>query len=88
MGMSSHVKGFAPPDDRWHQMRAVHDACTAAGVPVPHQVHDFFGGDPDASGQEVDVPHREWRDDDRVGFEVDVADLPQSVKTIRFYNSW
>jgi len=94
MGMSTHVIGFRPPDERWQQMKAVWDSCQAAGLPVPKEVTEFFGwGDPDSAGVEVDLFSfkpcaREWRDETREGFEVDVAALPPDVKIIRFYNSW
>lgn len=89
MSMSTHVIGFAPPDDKWKAMKAIWDSCEAAGVPIPKEVERFFGGErPDESGVEVDVPVREWGDDSREGYEIDVAAIPAHVKSIRFYNSW
>lgn len=89
MGMSTHVKGFVPPDERWQKMKAVLDACAAAGIEVPDQVDEFFGGEePDPQGQEVDIPHHNWGDDHRNGVEIKTEDIPERVKVIRFYNSW
>lgn len=89
MGMSTHVTGFVPPDDRWQQMKAVYDSCTAAGIDPPTEVERFFDGQaPDPSGQEVDIPHRDWQDDHRQGIEIKTEDIPENVRSIRFYNSW
>jgi len=87
--MSTHVTGFAPPDERWAKMKAIWDACEAAGIPVPGEVGEFFGGDdPDPAGVEVELPTREWSGDSGAGYELDVSAIPPQVKTIRFYNSW
>lgn len=90
MSMSTHVTGFAPPDEQWQKMKAIWDACEAAGVPAPQQVVAFFGAlPPDPAGVEVDLPAREWNGgEEGAGYEIDVADIPPQVKTIRFYNSW
>jgi hypothetical protein len=96
MGMSTHVIGFKAPDDRWQQMKAVWDACAAANVAIPQEVDDYFEGEaPDLAGVEVgetalmDVGAlREWSDEYRQGYEVVLANVPNDVTTIRFYNSW
>jgi len=36
----------------------------------------------------TEIPSREYRTDMGQGFEVDLADVPEHVKTIRFWNSW
>jgi hypothetical protein len=89
MSMSAHAVGFAPPDEAWQKMKAVWDSCQAAKVPVPKEVEMFFGWDnPDPAGVEVSLPVRKWDADMREGYELDVADIPAHVKTIRFWNSW
>ncbi len=91
MSMSTHVIGFVPPDEQWQKMKAIWDACEAAGIPVPEEVDDFFGDTgPDPAGVEVDLDPllREWHGDSGAGFELDVTAIPSKVKTIRFYNSW
>jgi hypothetical protein len=45
MGMSTHVVGFKPPDEKWRKMKAVWDACEAAGTDPPAAVSKFFEGD-------------------------------------------
>lgn len=54
MSMSTHVTGFAPADGTWQKMKAAWDACETAGVPVPAEVEEFFGGEAGA-GYEIDV---------------------------------
>lgn len=96
MGMSTHVAGYKAPDDRWRQMKAIWDACQAAKVPAPQEVYDYFEGEaPDPEGVEVSEEIltengalREWKDEYRQGYEVVVANLPDDVQTIRFWNSW
>lgn len=93
MGMNSHVIGFAPPDDKWKQMKAVWDACELAGVSAPPEVMEFFDGeDPDEQGISIDL-----EDDDccskysaemQDGFEIDIKKIPANVQFIRFYNSY
>src|ERR1035441_9166498 len=59
MSMSTHVTGFAPPDETWQKMKAIWDACETVGVPVPGEVEEFFGGEgPDPAGGEVGPPRQ------------------------------
>lgn len=84
-----YIKFVKPADERWQQMKAIYDACTAAGVEIPNEVSRFFNWDaPEPSGVITDGQAREWSDDSRSGLEVDVADIPPDVKTIRFVVSW
>lgn len=93
MGMSTHVAGVRPPDERWQRMKAVYDACHAAGTTVPAEVVEFFDWDePDPAGVVVNLDQhtsvREWSDDTRAGYEVVLGQLPPEVTVLRFYNSW
>jgi hypothetical protein len=90
MSMSTRVAGFAPPDEKWLNMKTVWDACNQAGVPVPSQVTEFFNfKDPDVGGVEIELPVHEWRGGfEGSGYELDIADIPPQVKTIRFWNSF
>lgn len=96
MSMSTHVVGFKPPDEKWKKMKAIHDACKAAGVSRPDEVIDFFdGGEPEDCGVEASqgdllrcgalVP---FKSDDHEGFTLHVDKLPADVKIVRFVNSW
>jgi hypothetical protein len=93
MGMSTHVVGFKPPDDKWKKMKAVYDACRAASVRPPKDVEDFFCDcPPDNRGVEVTIERTacasEYNDSGRQGFEIDIKKLPADVTIIRFYNSY
>lgn len=96
MGMSTHVVGFKPPDEKWKKMKSAWDACRAANVVPPGEVMDFFNHEPpDDSGVEVSPTAlkktgavTEWSNDHASGYEVDVKKLPADVTVIRFYNSW
>lgn len=92
MGMSTHVIGFRPPDDKWKKMKHIYDACMEGGIDVPDEVDNFFNGEPpDDQGVEVDLDDclTEYDDKDyRAGYELDVKKLPKDVTIIRFYNSW
>lgn len=58
MSMGMHVEAFRPPDDKWRAMRAVWDACAAAGVAPPDEVSKFFDWkEPDDRGVVVAL---EW----------------------------
>lgn len=89
MGMSTHVVGFRAPDEDWHKMKAIWDACEAAQIKVPEEVRYYFGHEaPDPSGVEVDVPTHEWNNEYAEGFEIKIAEIPKGLTSIRFYNSW
>lgn len=91
MGMSTHVVGIVMPDQKWQKMKAVYDACTAAGIEVPSEVRQFFNHrvpDPAGTVFSLDNVAREWQDDTRGGLEIDLSEVPDHVTVLRFYNSW
>ena len=92
MSMSTHVVGFRPADEQWNKMKAVWDACEAVAQPVPKGVENFFNGEPpgDKPGMEVPLGDAlvQWKNDYASGYQVDVSQLPEGVRFIRFYNSW
>jgi hypothetical protein len=91
MGMSMHVVGIVPPDEKFKQMKAIYDACQAADVTIPDEVWEFFENDaPDDAGVIVPIKEarEEWGDDGRNGYEIDLSKLPKKVTKIRFYCSW
>lgn len=90
MSMSTKVVGFVPPDEKWHTHKKVWDACDEAGVPVPDETLAFFDHvRPDERGVEIELPVVEYNDQrSRVGFELDVREIPENVQWIRFFNSW
>lgn len=92
MGMTTHVVGFRPADDRWNQMKKAWEACTAAGIPLPREVYEFFDGEEpdDKPGMDVDIEDAiaPFNAEGRRGFDVHIDKLPPGVKTVRFYNAW
>lgn len=96
MGMSTHVKGFKPADEKWKKMKAVYDTCIAADLEVPEAVNEFFGWKkPDENGVEVDQKAlwecgaiTEYNTLAAQGYELHVDKLPADVTIVRFYNAW
>ena len=91
MSMSIHVKGIREADDEFRKMVAAKKACDEAGVDPPQEVEDFlceFTNEDIAQGfMEIKIPHNEWKDNYRWGFEVELAQIPANVKKVRFYCS-
>ncbi len=92
MSMSTHVVGFIPPDDRFHAMKTIWDNCKVVEIDPPKEIAEFFGDcsfPPDDNGIETEIPHHEWSDGDmRQGIEIQLDEIPENVKSIRFFNSW
>lgn len=96
MGMSTHIVGFKAPDDKWKKMKAVWDACEAAGTTIPNKVLEFFDHtEPDSSGVTINLDGEdeveEWGDLSRTGFQVDIKGLLKKypdLTHIRFYNAY
>lgn len=93
MSMSTHIKGFRPPDNKWKRMKEVWETCKIAEIDPPAEVYAFFESvEPDENGVEVELEKtvccKEWSDEYRQGFEIFIEKLPEDVKIIRFYNSW
>jgi len=76
-------------------MYEVYRACYAAGIKAPSEVIQFFDckdfASIDTEGIEVPLTkecYKEWSDNGRSGFELDINKLPKDVTVVRFYNSW
>lgn len=95
MGMSTHVIGFIPDDDKTYKMHAkVLLACLEASInELPKETAEYFGSKyPDRTLFEqklqVDIPVNKWQHEDSVGYELEVNKIPSGVAKIRFYNSY
>lgn len=93
MGVSTHIVGFVEPTETWRKFKQVWDACNAAGIEVPKEVLAHFHGDyPDEAGRMFNLEKasyvRPFKADMEEGFEICVAEIPEGMTTIRFYNSW
>ena len=83
------IEGLKKPDEFWVKMKAIWDACKDANITAPMAVRDFFGEkEPDPKGDTVDLVGSACVT--RVcegiskGFEVEVSEIPQGVKVLRF----
>lgn len=91
MSMSTYIKGFRLPDEKWRSYKKIYDACMTAGINPPKEVIDFFNDkEPDDSGVEINLSDiaEAWSDESSEGFQIEIAKLPKDIKIIRFYNNW
>lgn len=85
MGADLIIEGFRPVDEEWKKMKAVYDACKAAGVEVPEEVNEFFNWEkPSDFGMFVDVSDAIVTESNNVML-VDLTKLPKNLKTLRVY---
>lgn len=88
MSMSTHVVFLRSADDPTYQKYLkIYRACEEAGLVAPPEVTSYFE-DGEEGPLEVRCYPREWNDDMQQGYEIDVSDIPEGVKIIRFWNSW
>lgn len=93
MSMYSYIELLRDSEDEEYQrFLKIRMLCEEAKVSAPTQVQEYFGGT-----QESDYPLRiDFKEPrkyssacgDASGLEIDIADLPKGVKTIRFVNSY
>jgi len=92
MSMSTHVVLLRSKDDPIYQRNLkVLLACEAAGVRLPSELDEYFGGYGTSFPEyplQMNFAPRKWRNGSAEGVEVDVDQLPPGVNTIRFYNLW
>jgi len=94
MGMSTHVLFLRDVNDLIYQKYLkIFLACKESDIPPPLIVDNYFGGD--GVDNNIEFPlkiecalHRWDNSKDSEGFEIDLNEIPEGVKTIRFYNSW
>jgi hypothetical protein len=98
MGASLNVQGIKPPTKEYLDKLAAYCACEAAGVSVPKEILDFFGGNElrhiEPSGIEVGLTYpqheslKPYGNDYSEGFDIEIDKLPAGVKILRVYISW
>ena len=90
MSMSTEVVFLRDKNGKKHQaMLKVLRACVEGGIDTPAEVDNYFGGDDNEDYPlEVNFKAREWISEYGNGYELDIDEIPEGVKTIRFYNSW
>jgi hypothetical protein len=90
MGMSTHIMLLRDRNDPEHQKKAaVLKSCLEANVDVPEEIDKYFdfSDDPDY-GLVIPFKAREYSGEGEEGLEIDISELPEGVKTIRFVNSY
>lgn len=93
MSPTPHVEGFKPPDATWKKMKKVWDSCAEAGIDPPDEVEKYFEGEPpDDSGVLVELEKhpavKEYNEEMRDGFEVNLSKLPKDITILRFTISY
>ncbi len=93
MGMSTHILGFKPADEKFNKMKAIYLSCEELEIDAPDEVENYFDGyGVEGDGVRVELENtdccKEYCDDSSSGFEIDITKLPKDVKIIRFYNSF
>jgi hypothetical protein len=93
MGMSTHISGYRPEDEKFLQMKSVYNACKSAKISIPDEVYSFFNGeDPNKiSGVEVVLPKnsiREINTDSCNCQEIDLTKIPKDVVFLRVCNCY
>jgi len=89
MGANMHLEGVKTFGDKEKAMKRIYDTCKEYGIDMPDEVRCFFK-DEDGFTTPLEQHgcctklNEEYRD----GFEVDVAKIPLSIKTIRFFISY
>lgn len=85
------VKGLRAPDDRFHKMKAVLEACYEAGVEPPGEVCQFFDWDkPDENGVKLDIWQVEEYKDPSLAlgdqaYSISLKDLPSKLTHLLVY---
>lgn len=89
MSRSEDVFGIIPADGKYNEMKLIYDTCRKNEIPVPEEVDDFFEGlEPNGIGVEVSIESKEGRGDGFDFIDVDVRELPEHVKIVRFKISY
>ena len=96
MSMSSHVLGVRDLDGRFAKMMQAKLACESAGVGYPQEVTDYFKFPREGEEyrrkemESVDISQAvtKFSRDGTDGFQVELSNLPDCVKSVRFTNSY
>ena len=74
-------------NEEYQKKLKVFKSCLDAGVEIPKEVDDYFGGKGKENNIEepLHVDFGAFDYDPDKGYEIDVDDIPSGVKTIRFF---
>ncbi len=91
MSMSTYVQGLKPKTEEYQIKLDIYNACEKINVEPPREIVDFFDGEICEEGIVTELPKeavREYSDEYRDFFEVDLTKLSPDVSRIRFVNSY
>lgn len=86
--MTMHVVGFSEgSSDEYIAKANAYFACLNAGIEIPSELVEYFGGQPPQieDGIEVEIPSSPWSDETNSGVEIDPGAVPNGVRKIRFF---
>lgn len=96
--MSTHIKAFIPDTDvEFQKHKKILLMCLENEVSLPKETAKYFGSDTAYEylleekleiALKEDIHYKDWSEDSREGYEVDLTKLPKGVTKLRFYNSW
>ena len=97
MSVNLYVSEVIPADEKYNKMLSILNACKELNISPPDEVAEFFdhNGSPNIDGYETSyssygkLPNyiKNWEDNYRSGFEIEVDKIPKKVKIIRCYNA-
>lgn len=89
MGMSTHVLGIKPSNEKHKKMLEVYKNCMELNIFLPREVYDYFECcEPDELGVTTIIKSKEYFDNGRQGIEITIDELDKDIKIIRFFNYW
>lgn len=98
MGMSTHIQAFIPDTDlEFQKHKKILLMCIENAVSLPKETAEYFGNeyaDEESLDTKLeielkeDIHYKDFSEEGRQGFEVDLSKLPTGVTKLRFYNAW
>ncbi len=88
MGTSIGVQFLREKDEKYTKYAEIFKACKENNISIPKEIDEYFGGygvDNNLEERlEVEFEPREFNKDYQSGYEIDIEEIPEDVKTIRF----
>jgi len=84
MSLSINIVGIKKPDDKFHKMKDVFDACVNARVNVPSSVIEYFNDmKPNDNGVCVELPSHAIKKISELGREIDLNLIDKDITMIK-----
>lgn len=95
MSMSTHIVAYIPDTDpEYIKHKKIFELCIESDVSLPVETEAYFPNDIDDPEEKLEINlvegehYKNWRDESREGFEIELSKLPKSVTKIRFFNAY